>query len=336
MRKAVVIGALWLGGASALMGCGDEDLPSGVVAKVDGHAITASALAHAVVGREALSRSASKAPTYRPPDDFDACAATSIEDAKSRALSRQEAKRRCAAQRGRARAAALRLLIRGRWYALEAGRRRIQVPDALRLPLTRAGLRTGAKPADVEDVAEAQSLRLLLLQRALSKPATFSQDEIARFFEAHEERYVWDARRYVDALVAPTRALARRLVTEFRRGPTSAELMRDFGKAGVTRPYDGNLQDSSATGRAALHRLALTLGKGDAGMVKDPRGWYVFRVGAAVPRMQATLEGARSNVEQDLQFRRGKEIVSAYHERLRSRYRDATVCADGYEIPECE
>lgn len=70
-------------------------------------------------------------------------------------------------------------------------------------------------------------------------------------------------------------------------------------------------------------------------MVRDPRGRYVFRVGASVPAREATLESARSQVTQDLETRRSREIVEAFNAKLRSRYRQETVCSDGYELPDC-
>lgn len=323
-------------GIALFPGCGDEEsLPSGVVAKFRDHAITASALDHAMVGLTAFSRSAENAPPYWP-NDVEGCIDTLTERPATRELSPDEIQRRCEERRNWQKVAALRLLIQGQWYAFEARRRGIESLVS-RETLVSSSKHSGVAVAAIEGVASTRSLRALLLRDTLSKPPSFSRAKIARYFKDHSKRYGLAPQRIVDALVVPTRATAGRVAAAFRhRGSASANLLRKFKDDGAIRPYRGNLQSTTSSGRAVLQRAALALGRGGVGMVKDPRGWYVFRVAVTLPRTAPTLQSARAEVELDLRSEHARKVAEAYNDKLQAKYQGDTVCADGYDVLECE
>ena len=181
---------------------------------------------------------------------------------------------------------------------------------------------------------------ILLLRRTLGPqqdtvPARFSRAEVNSYYQAHRDRYYTPSQRFIEALVVPTHQLARNVAAQLRRGRPLLALARELKDEGVTRPYTGKLQNTRAAGGIELQRAAQPLGRGDVDMVRQRRGWYVFRVGATLPAMRPSLTEARPQVVQDLQTERYRDAIEAFNTKLRSRYQDRTVCADDIELAEC-
>lgn len=266
--------------SSSACGESDEELPPGVAARVADRTVSTSALDRAAIGAIAIEHSAATVPPYWPVD-VEGCMASKRKTQAS-SVSAQRLRERCNAERKRARAHALSLLIQGRWYELEARRRGIEIPTTTKQADFAANhARTDSK--NLVDVARIYTLRLQLGPKPTSIPTEFSPKEIERYFTVHRKRYYTGSQRFVEALVAPTKPLANEVADAFRRGQQLPEVARRYRAEGVTRPYAGHLQNTIATGRKALQRKALPLDRGDVGIVEDPQGWYVFRVGATLP-----------------------------------------------------
>jgi hypothetical protein len=240
---------------------------------------------------------------------------------------------RCERERNREQTAALKHLIHGRWYELEAERR------GVRIPTTRAGARdasahAGVRPAQLVDVARINLLRSQLAPGLDRIPTSYPQAEIERYFEAHRSRYVTRAQYLVEALIAAERRQADRMARLLEQR-SARELVRRFGTEGVRAAFPGYYLDTVAIPNQRVAEAAPQMQRGDVAIVKDPRGWYVFRLYVAAPSRAPTLEAARSNVVQDLQARSIRRTYDAYDATLRAKYRDDTMCADGYEVDEC-
>jgi PPIC-type PPIASE domain len=232
----------------------------------------------------------------------------------------------------------VRFLIQARWYELEAKAKGLSPQRIPHEQLVGAAAHSGIAVRDIEAVARARQLRVALVPDATTpaKAPTFSDERVAAYYAAHRRHYDLVSRRYVDALVAPTRGLARRVATAFQAEPSSAELLKRFQDEGATRPYDGRLIDVGSSERDALRRVAGSLDVGDVRMIKVPDGWYVFRLITISPRRPHPLEAARSQVEQELYERWVRERYEAYNRELRDRYKEDTTCAEQYELPECK
>ena len=320
---------------AALSGCGDEStLPAGVVAKVGGRSIAQSTLERAVVGQRVWSRAAVKGVPYRP-DGVKAC----IEAAERRVrATARESRERCQHLRRNAELAALRLLIRERWYALEAKAKGLRLEPLPPSALASVAQHSGVEVRDIVDVARAKQLRAALVPEATTpaQAPRFSKEEIAAYYSAHRRHYDVVSRRYIDALVAPTLELARRIARAFEREPSSVKLLKRFGDEGATRPHDRPVLDVASSGKAALARMVWRLEEGDVAMRRVPAGWYVFRLITISPRRPHPLQLASSQVEQELQARWVRGRYAAYNRGLRSKYRQDTLCSDRYELPECK
>lgn len=336
MRKMIgccAIAAVFLALAA---GCGGEqgtDLPPGVIAKVGDDAITRAALDRVIVGQVAIKNSAGAQPPYWA-SDIDGCVATQGRRPATRDLSPAELKQRCERERDRARTAAVRLLIQGRWYEREARRQHvaIPVPNGLAAVSAHSGV-------DQKYLAEAQ--RILLVRGLVGprwgvEPPPFPRAALVRHYESDREHYRSSAQQLIEAVLAPTPAQARAMAAQLRRGRPARELARQYKNRGIKLPFTDNLLSTLAAGNARLVKMASRVRKGEVAVLKERRGWFVFKVVVDRPAEQLSFDEARSNVALDLWARRGREDVEAYNAKLRSRYQDDTVCARGYEVPECK
>jgi hypothetical protein len=164
---------------------------------------------------------------------------------------------------------------------------------------------------------------------------SISRAEIARYFNAHRERYADEPQSFVDAVIVKTRQQRRLVAAEFRKGRTSRELVRRFAGQGTRRAFGGHLENTAFSHNYALYDAARPLGKGEVGIVEDPRGWYVFRVVETLPRREMTLEEATTQVIDDLQVRDMQQRYRTLDSQLRDRYQRDTICANGHDVPEC-
>ena len=326
---------LAVGASLALFGCGSDEtnLPDGVVAQVGDQTITWAALDHATVGRKVIGRTTPGAPAFWPAD-VKGCVRTLSARQSASGVPRDVIRQRCERLRERERAAALRVLIQGEWYVREARKRKLDV----RVPkdgLVATSREAGVEPADLADVARAYLLRPQLVPEVLSQSPRFSAATVARYFEAHRDRYVEEPQRFVDALVVPARGTALRVAAQMRRGRHSSTLVEQFASEGAIDPFGGGSLSVAAEGRPSLQRATRALEEGAVSMVEDPRGWFVFRVTGVMRRIEPTLARSRDRVVQDLEVRHIERTYATYNERLQSRYGDETVCVDGFDVPEC-
>lgn len=336
--RVTLIGSSALLAALAIAsGCsgGDEakDLPAGGVAQVGTTVITRAELDRATVGAAAIRRSARAKPPYWA-SDVRGCVVTQRKRSVGEGMSDAELKQRCEQERDRAHAAALRLLIQGQWYEREARRRGISIATTDAIVRERSA-HSGVRPAELAGVIRAYTARLLVLPKPPTTPPSFSSDEIASYYRSHRRRYLTSSQQLIEAVLTGDRAHAREMATGLRQGRSARALARRYEDEGVRLPFSDNLRSTLAENNAELEKLAGQLRRGGVGMVKEPRGWFVFKVVIDLPSRQQSLQEASSNVAQDLQARRQRALREKYDARLRAQYGDETVCADGYDIAEC-
>ncbi len=223
-------------------------------------------------------------------------------------------------------------MIQAQWYELEARRRGIAIPD------TNVGARAASEHSGVDLEYLVPVDRALLLRSLVQpKPTGFAgtgQTEISRYYAAHRERYMTEDERLIEAIRVPTWPDAKQVAAQLREGRTPAQIVRSGESDGVTIASE-EAQPPAFVGGPRLQRVARRVHQTGVGMLKDPRGWLVFRVAVARPPEQQPLEQVASNVAEELATESLRRHVEVYNARLRSRYRDLTTCADGFELPDC-
>jgi rhodanese-related sulfurtransferase len=333
MAKQIVIGTIACGftALAGLTACGSDGLPSGAAAQVGTTVIPRSSIGHVMVGRVAISRSAANKPSYWP-SDVSGCVKSEQRRDAGQAPARLRAE--CKRKRKRAEISAVRLLIQGRWYELDARARGVKSSEKT-LTLARASRHSGVSQADLRDATRIYFLRIVLTRNLLAKAAAVPQSEIDQYFKDHRERFAAPAQYTIDAMAARDRPRAEKAAAELRRGRSSAQAVRALHDRGVTVIPDGV---GSTDDRKAIRQKASTLKRGDVAVVRISQGWVAFSLAAISPAHSMSRDEAAPEITNELVAKRQAQALKAYRLELRDRYSGQTTCAGEYEdvVPECQ
>src|ERR1044072_3237902 len=223
----------------AFSGWDSSELPDNVAAQVGDPEITTAAIDRAAVGRIAIGHSAATMPAYLP-TDVKRCVAVLRRRSGGDAFRPSMLKRRCERQRNRHRVAALRLLIQGQWYMLEARDLGVDIPT-VRGSARVASEHAGVDPADIGGVIRAYLLRSTLGPRPRTTSVTFTDVQISRFYAAHRKRYVTPDKRFVSAVIASTRRQIQHVRSQLEKGRPADQIVRSDQSRGLTLPFKGPL-----------------------------------------------------------------------------------------------
>lgn len=332
IRKTSLVLAVLGGLAAALFGgCGEKQLPDDVAAKVRDRVITKAAVRRAVVGQIAMKHSAKTMPPYLP-TDAEACVATLGKRPIAGNPSRAELRQRCEGERDRLEAAALRFLIKGEWYRLDRKRRGASIPTG-RSTARWASAHAGVGVENLRGVAGIYLLKIGIAQRIVPRLQSPSEAEIARQYRTHQKRYVEAVKRFGPVLIVPTRTEADTVALLLQSGQSQERIAR--AKAGKVTILYGEKTIFPVEG--AEIREGSTARVGEIGIVKDERGWIVYRLRDLLPlKEQYSLTAVRNRVKSDIEKRNLRAGTAAYDARLRSDYQEDTTCADDHHVPECK
>lgn len=322
--------------ACALGACGGDEPASDTAATVGSQRITTAQLEQAAAGakvyRDALDRLAPYAP-----DELSACASTRRRKAASMSLATAQA--RCKGELSSPRTVALRVLIRTRWYELEAGKRGVRVPaSAYAIDVTgrRALKRSGLTPDQALPVRRFLAYWQRLAAPELASTQTVSPADVAASYRANPERYGQPEQRYLRSVSAPSPTVANEMRAAVLAGVPFERLMERFGAAGAKEPYTGLLPTTDLVEQPDVQRAAAKVEEGGVGSAWTSKGWWVFKVEVVVPASRPTLAQARGAIEAELVEQQARAAAVAFNARLRARYQADTACdGDVPAIPEC-
>lgn len=330
-RLATAVGVIAL--LATASGCGDESLPPGIVAKVRDHGITKTALNRAVIGRKALTLPNTTPPPYWP-GDIRGCVTTKRRE-RSRAgdVGPKQIRALCRQESSRARRAALRLLIHGEWFKLEAERRGLTIPTLLRVT-SNGSAGGGAGHRTMLGILTVRASQNIVGPRP-STAKDFSASEIKDHYSAHRNRYREDDTWLVQGVVSPTRSVARAAAARLRAGRSAAQTAHRLQSRGVRQAFPGTGSIWAHAVSPRIVKAAAQLDVGGVGTMKDPRGWLTLEVQALKPAHHEPLTVVATGVAQELSARRDRTRRAKFIAKLRARYQSSTVCASEYEVAEC-
>ncbi len=314
--------------AVVLLGCGEKELPAGIVAQVEERPITQAQLGHAMIGR--LAPSSGRVSRPYQPGDVEGCIAAERRGSDAD-LDPKAARLRCSEQRDRDQRAALRLLIQGRWYALEAKRRGMAIPTFHGFARV-WGTNAGVDPKNMYEVTEFSALRVRLVQNSKLRP-TVSDAEARRYYLAHREHYAIPEDRRVEAVRTRTRAQADRAAALMSSGHPLDQTVRRSATSEVTLPYEGAKSTSELD--PATQRIVRRLRVGGVALSKRAVGWSVLRLQTVTPPRTPSFEEARVEVMSDRQEQEFEQATKRLNQSLREKYGSSTLCARDHDVPEC-
>ncbi len=282
-----------------------------------------------MVGRRAIDNPSIKQ-TYRP-TDIQACIAEKVRGRRTETHA-AELKAKCEGEQARLERDALELLIRGRWYELEARARRWTLPTTV-AGAKRASALSGVEPADMRTVIQTYILRFRLEKELSKKRAT--RAELAAYYDENEARFITPEQRFVRALVFNDRSRAEAVKAQLEQGRSWKRTAKELKREGARQPFQGVVPIDVAGGEV-LQGKAKNLEQGDLSLLPLPNGdWYLFQLAAVLPRHKLTLKEAAPDIRQELTARAEQRNADALNEQLRSKYAPDTACADGYDLPDC-
>jgi foldase protein PrsA len=190
----------------------------------------------------------------------------------------------------------------------------------------------GLTEDDFRDRIRVELLQRKLEERIVGDERDVSAGEIEAYYRRNRQRFSRPETR--DFIFALTR-------TEVAAKQARQALESGKGWQAVLRRYSIDPENSTAhavrgpklaEGREALERAVYRTGEGEiSGPVRTRFGWYVFEVTKVTPPSRETLEDATQEIASLLRSRRRAGALKRY----RSGYRDKTVCADDFKVPEC-
>jgi peptidyl-prolyl cis-trans isomerase SurA len=190
-------------------------------------------------------------------------------------------------------------------------------------------------------------VRLQLLSTAIqekvsgTEPPAVSEDDAKLFYEANEESFVEPANRDIRVVQTDDEADAERAFTQLSEDNSpenwdavAAELSTDAASKDA-----GGVREAVTEGvfPEPLNGEIFDAAEGEViGPISTPQGFFVFQVDQVTEGGTLSFEEARPQIEQQLGPQLQQEEFAAFLTDYRSRWTEATVCADDFINERCE
>jgi PPIC-type PPIASE domain len=220
------------------------------------------------------------------------------------------------------RSALLSTQIKNEWYRQEVRARGIRVPAARTLAEHRG------------------NIFLALMQSELQgKRFRATPTEVRQYYITHRPEFDRSAQRLVSFIEARTRARAVLAARALRQGVSFPAARNRYGQGvpnvtgdrlGLLPLTQGNKQVPPALEKAVFRSAPTKI----VGPVRAESIWYVFYITKVTRAKAATLDDARSTIEQALTRQKQNTYFDKFLNDLAAKYRPRTVCYE-VRVPEC-
>jgi foldase protein PrsA len=164
-----------------------------------------------------------------------------------------------------------------------------------------------------------------------------SEAEIRRYYNRNKQRFAQPELRNVNVVLTKTEDEAQRAKAAVQGGQSFEQVAKRFSIDELSKRQGGKLLLAKGRQSIGPGPAAFTATKGELqGPVKTPYGYYVFEVTNITPASQPSFAKAKRSVRNQLATQPRQEAVEEYEKGFREKYRAKTVCADGFEVPECK
>jgi foldase protein PrsA len=344
-------------GAAALSGCGDgESMPSDSVAKVGDTVIEKSDFDKWL--RINVRSQGGVGPSVVPdPPGFTHCVEAKRRGSQPKDQgkpSSEQLKRLCKQEYEQLKRAVMQFLVEAEWIQQEAEAQNVKVSESEVKRLFEAQRKQFYADAEAykrflraSGMTEEEILyrmRLNTLQQKLNakvrkgaKLKEPSEAEVREYYEKNKERFAQPELRNVNVVLTKTEDEARRAKAELQKGQSFEQVAKRFSIDELSKRQGGKLLLAKGRQSTGPGPVAFTARKGELqGPVKTPYGYYVFEVTNITPASQPSFVRAKRSVRNQLGTQPRQKAVDEYEQRFREKYRDKTVCADGFKVAECK
>lgn len=352
--------------AVVLAGCGgDDSVPSGAVAQIDGTTITKKQYDDALklqltrvsqqITNGAVFRSSSpKLVTFTPVSACVATAKKSIPAAQRSQVPDAAVQQACQNVPAGTKASAVQSLISTKVLETEAKDEDVEVTaaeiderlDAVytseiggKANLAKFRTLTGLPDSTFRDTVRQGLLFQKLQTKAIEKAGKVSDEDVKAQYDDNRSRYTEPESRELHVVVTQTQAEADKAKTALEGGAQFATVAQQYSIDPQTKAAGGKLSGVvKGQTDAALDTAAFSTAQGAlAGPVQTTSGFVVLRVdkinaGAAIPfdRLQAVLR-------KQLEVKLPQEAAQKWQDDLLKKWKPKTQCAEGYNVVEyCE
>lgn len=316
-------------------GCGDEGVPSGAVATVDGEPIERQSFDHWL---NVMAKSGGQPNATVPtPPDYANC---------------DKPKPECKAEYETLRNQALQLLVSARWIEGEASDRGISVEDSdVEKAFEEQKKLSFPNEADFEKWLEASGqttqdvlmrVRFDLLSNKVREHVTkdekaATEAEISAYYRQNRQRFAQPERRDLQIVLTKTRAAADAAIADLEAGRSWSAVAKEYSIDRATKAKGGALEDVvEGQHEKPLDEAIFKAPKTSVrGPVKTKFGYYVFAVTSIEAPSRQTFEQAKPTIEQLLAAESDQKALEGFVESFRRKWRERTECLEGFLTPDC-
>ena len=319
-------------------GCGDEELPGGAIATVDGKVIDQRSFEHwLTVAAKTSGRPQDAIP--KPPDHA-ACvkAKQSTKPVEGQPkLTDSEAHRQCEEEYDGLRDQVIGLLVSSRWLEAEARERGIPVTDAevkkrfdmlreqsfpKRKQYAKFLKDSGQTEADILLRIRVDMLTSKLQEQVTKGADKVSERQVTDYYDRNREQFSQPETRNARIVLAPTAAKARRAKSALDRGASWKRVARRFSVDATTRKQGGKL-------------TGITQGQQEKALDDAIFGAAKGTLTGVTEGSQQTRAQAAGAIKQILISERRQKLYDDFMKQFRDKWREKTRCREGFLTPDC-
>jgi foldase protein PrsA len=353
MRRTALLA---LPAALLLSACGN-DVPPNSVAKVEESVIKRSDFNHwlgaAAKGQQVPGQSTAAVPD---PPDFEQCVATRRKQPVPKGQKKPTAaalKRECRQQYDALKGQVMQFLVSANWIRLEAEERGIEASDKT----VRRQFEQQRKQSFPDDKSYRQFLKasgqteqdLLfrveldylsneIRKKVIAGKGKVTEQDVRRYYDRNKKRFAQPERRDLAVVLTRNKAQAERARSALEDGRSFKQVARRYSIDEASKGQGGSLPGiAKGQQEKALDDAVFAADRGDlTGPVKTQFGWYVFEVTKVTPASQQSLADSKETIRNLIKSEREQKALDAFVKEFRSKYKEETICAEGFEVAECK
>jgi foldase protein PrsA len=346
-----------LAGVAALAGCGNN-VPSGAVAKVGDEEISKTEFDKWLKSASAGAAAGGQAAQPDPPD-FKKCVAakqTQPQPQGGKKPSDAQLKKQCEQEYDQLKGDVMQFLIQAEWVQQEAEEQDIEVPDQeVRNRLEEEKKRafpgkngekryqdflktSGMSEEDILFRFRLETLQQKLTQKVTEKDAKVTDQDVKEYYDKNKKRFAQPERRDLNVVLTKNEQRAEQAKGALDGGQSFKQVAKRYSIDEASKAQGGKLPDVAEGQQEKAFNDAIFKAKRGSlqGPVKTQFGWYVFEVTKVKPASQQTLEQSEETIKNLLRSQRQQKALDSWIKDFRERYKQETVCADDFEVAECD
>src|SRR5918992_3997601 len=344
-------------GLAALAGCGNN-VPSGSVAKVGDETITEEEfdkwLASASQGAAAGGQAAAP-----DPPEFRKCVAAKKGQPQPQGAPKPtdaQLKKQCKDEYDQLKGDVMQFLIQAEWANVEpekqdvtvsdrGGRNRLEEEKKRAFPGKDGEKRyqdflktSGMSEEDILFRFRLETLQQKLTQKITESGAKVTDQDVKEYYDKNKKRFAQPERRDLNVVLTKTKARADEAKGALDGGQNFKQVAKRYSIDEGSKAQGGKLPDvAEGQQEKAFNDAIFAADRGSLeGPVKTQFGWYVFEVTKVKPASQQTLEQSEDTIKNLLRSQKQQKALDSWIKDFRERYKQETVCADDFEVAECD